>query len=328
MKRITFNKIYWAGLSAVLCLFTSCSDDELVSKELKAYVSTGQANKLRVQIVHKANESTGKTTVKFPVRTTRELAADANLSFEVDNSLITAFNQANNLNFQAIPQGAYAFVTPSVTIHKGEMLSKDSVQLELKNLTELTDFNGYLLPIRLKGIDSKDKGLEASNNMGTVYLLVNLAFENIDDTATSIEGTLMDRSTWEASASSTYYSYVVNNMLDSNNDTSWFAYGTPYITVDMKENATLKGFRFTPNYKVFSSSYNIGGVEVLISNNGTSWISMGRMAISAPSKESSVSNPDYKYVKFLKPVDTRYFRIQVTTAHGGYAALAELDAYK
>ncbi|MDL2211172.1 DUF1735 domain-containing protein [Bacteroides sp. OttesenSCG-928-M17] len=329
MKHINLKSIIRAVLLVALAAGTiACSDDDLNSKELKIYVSTGLQNHFEMNLTHTPNVTTGESVVEFPVRATRELPADAEITFALNNDLADSYNQARGTTYKVLTEDLVTLLTPTVSIKQGELISTEQIRVELSDPTELTAKEGYLIPIAIKEVLSKDKGLEISTNLSAVYIIITSTIITIE---TGIEpgGTVMDRSKWTATASNTYTSsYGAANMIDGKVETSWFGTNTgTSLTFDMGETVKLKGFRITPNYKGFSPFYNADKVELFSSADNLEWDSHGIIEIREPSKETSVTNPDYKYARFYNDTDVRYFRFVSTQVSSYYWGIAEVDAY-
>ncbi len=327
MKHLILKSVGWGSLMAVACLFSSCNDDELNSKELLVYTNAGAQNTINNQIIHTPVGSTGESKIGFPVCSTRELPADAEITFEVDESIVEAYNQEHKSNLQLIPGDLYTFSHSQVKIAAGKAVSDAPVQIELKDLSKLTHADGYILPLRMSQVTSRDKGLKASSNMNTVYVIIGSSYKYIDDTATGVEGTLVDKADWTATSSSVYGPFGAAFALDNNNATSWFFISSSTLTVDMQKVNTLKGLRLTPNYTVFNLSCYVGTVHLSFSKDGEEWMEQGELELSPTSSDSSVDSPDYKYVKLYAPAEARYVKIYAW-APATFGGFAEVDAIK
>lgn len=308
-------------------VFASCGDDELNSSELKVYVKTGFQNQIDLTLTHAQDGTSGQTLIEFPIRATRELYVDADATFLADEPLAESYNEVSNTNYKLLTSDLYT-LTAKVTIRQGEQSSEQLVRIELTNPSALTDFDGYILPVRLEKVDSRDKGLVVSSNMNTVYIIISSKFENVSAETTAPDGELAERTGWSAETTAMYGSYIAPNMIDGDLKTVWFGYGRAALTFDMGEVQTIKGFRLTPNYVAFDPLYYITKMEIQISNDGERWVGQGDVNLSGPDVTSGLDNPDYKYIHFYNPVNVRYFRLQVLETLYGYGSLAEVEIYK
>lgn len=78
-----------------------------------------------------------------------EAAYDAfEVKFEVDNSLIDAYNQQHNTEYQSVPSSIYTLA--NATMPKGGTYATASFSIADENRSQLTDERGYLVPVVLK----------------------------------------------------------------------------------------------------------------------------------------------------------------------------------
>ena len=334
MKYIKNNYLYIC-FAVVIALFNvSCdSDDDVTTSESKVYVNTEiyPVNEVQLNLTHTPTSviANSGTTVKFPIRLTQPSTSQVLAKVKVDNSLVEIYNKENATDYKEISAEGFKLIVDQVNIKEGEMISIDSINFELADFTSLKDKEGYLIPIKLVEIITNDKGVQISTNQMVVYVTINNTFINIDLTATTIEGTPLDKSSWTAEASVTYASaYSASNAIDGDNSTSWFAQtfgGAPILTVNMGSEQEIKGFRITPNYTAFASSYAIKKIEVFVSDDGKKWTSQGVSAVfSLPT--GNVGQPDYKIIKFYEAIKATYFRFALVDNHTSYAGIGEIDA--
>ena len=335
MKYIKNNYIYLCFAIAIALFQVSCdSNDDLNLTVSKAYINTEiyPVNTVEIDLVHTPTSviPQSETTVKFPIRLTHASSSQVKVKVVVDNTLVETYNTEKKTSFIEIPATGYKLVVAEVTIKEGEIISADSISFSLSDFASLKDQNGYMVPLKIAEVITNDKGVEISSNMMVVYVTVNNSFVNIDLTATTIEGTAIDKSNWTAVASVTYAAaYGASNAIDGKNSTSWFAQtaSKPMLTVNMGSEQELKGFRICPNYSAFASSYAIKKIEVLVSNDGVKWTSQGVSPVfSLPT--GNVNAPDYKIIKFYGPVKATYFRFVLVENHTSYAGIGEIDAIK
>lgn len=321
------NYIRSAAILLSFSAFAACSDDDLNSSELKVYVNTGLLNHVELTLVQTPIGAIGTSIVEFPVRSTRELLADAQVGFAVEEALAESYNEANNTAYKLLTSDLYELTVAQTTIRQKEQSSQEPIRIELTRPAELTAEEGYILPVRMNEISSADKGLELSKNMNTVYITITSSFTNVKAEQKAPEGNLIDKTEWTATAEKIYGKYVAANLIDGNSGTTWFGQGTPNLTFDMGAEQTIKGLRLTPDHINFHQLYNMNDLEVLTSKDGTKWEKQGELSFPAPSS-GSVDSPEYRYIHFYSPLKVRYFRIKVTAAPYSYTSLAEVDAYK
>lgn len=327
MKMRYLNYIRCAAVVLLVSTFASCGDDELNSSELKIYVNTGLQNQVEIALVQTPIGAIGESTVEFPVRSTRELLVDAQVSFTVEEALAESYNETNKTAYKLLTSDLYELTVAKTTIKQKEQISQDPIRIELTHPGKLTAEEGYILPVRMDEISSADKGLEVSTNMNTVYITITSSFTNVKAEQKAPEGTLIDKTDWTATAEKVYGKYVAANLIDDNPSTNWFGQGTPNLTFDMGTEQTIKGLRLTPDHVNFHKLYNMTDLEVLASKDGEKWEKQGALSFPSPSS-GDVDNPEYRYIHFYSPLAVRYFRIKVTAAPYSYTSLAEVDAYK
>ena len=112
-----------------------------------------------------------------------------------DDNLVSAYNKANDTEYNILPAENYSFTNKTVTIENGESVSGDSIKIELLNVGSLTTEGGYLLPVTISSIEGNN--LDAlSSNRGVVYVKIQNIHVNVES-GQPAEGTLIaDRSGW------------------------------------------------------------------------------------------------------------------------------------
>lgn len=328
MKKNTLFTIIGCAISFCMATSLVSCEDELSSKELKIYtMSPTGGNMFKTQIVHP--EAQGGFTAKVPVRSTRELVADATIHFEVDNSLIDAYNEAHGTNLQPLPEEMYNVVNLDLKLARGLQSSEDSVELNISDVTKLRDESGYLVPIQMKEIDSEDKGLEISSNMNTIYVVFNVAIRRMYN-ADSFDATLMDRTNWVITPDcSNITQGNCDQLKDNNYRTGIFKNREEYtFIVDLQSSKTLKGFRFTPMY---NNSYDLSAIEVSYSDDNATWTDLGYHELKGATGSAAGSNCGYQFVGLYDPVKARYVKIIskiAGTSFYNYTGIGELDLFE
>ena len=121
------------------------------------------------------------------------LSKDVKITADSDDNLVSAYNKANDTEYNILPAENYSFTNKTVTIENGESVSGDSIKIELLNVGSLTTEGGYLLPVTISSIEGNN--LDAlSSNRGVVYLKIQNIHVNVES-GQPAEGTLIaDRS--------------------------------------------------------------------------------------------------------------------------------------
>ncbi|PZP40024.1 MAG: hypothetical protein DI598_19560, partial [Pseudopedobacter saltans] len=118
-------------------------------------------------------------SLKIRLNTTKPSSTEVSGSIAVDNSLIGAYNTANNTNYVELPASSYALSNNSnLSIPKDSLVSSNAAILKI-NKTGLTLGTSYVLPIKISNVT----GASASNNENTVYVVVNIPAANTASTA-------------------------------------------------------------------------------------------------------------------------------------------------
>jgi len=313
-------------LIRVICLLPllsihSCKKDVLDSRELLVYM-TGEYgsinNTVTVPFVHTPVAVTGNAIVKIPAYATRQVPADIDVTIISDTSLVSQYNKQNLTNYLTIPADAYKLVNPGKhTIKAGSMVS-DTLQVQITNAAELTDPKGYLLPLSIQSLDSRDQGAQISTTRRTVFLNVTYAFTNITDSITLMTGTTVARTSWVVTVSNSNNGNPAGSMTDGNNSTAWRSSNSSTavksVTVDLGSVQTFKALVLTPNY--VNVNENITQMTVSISQDNVTWIGQGIWTGTIPASSSSAATPDKKGVNFIIPVQARYFRLDITGSNG------------
>jgi len=315
----------------LLCGLISCKKEELNSKELFAFIKSDESDVHVANVLFKRTPiaASGDSIAKFAAYLSREISSDVNINIAADESMVNAYNDINKTKFILLPAANYKFIgNGRVNIPAGSMISADSLKLQVVDRMKLTDLNGYILPLSVREISGKDKGVKASNNYGTVYVIVKGNYSNIADVQTPIDGTLVVRTAWGLTVSNTTAGALGPAMIDGNNATAWRSSNSStaakWLSVDMGSAQQIKGFRLVPNY--IATVENATKISVSTSLDNITWTSLGQWTGTGPSATSTAANPDLKHINFINPVQARYFRFDITSwTSGSRVGIAELN---
>jgi hypothetical protein len=325
------------SLSFTLLLFVfvmfSCKKDELRSKELLVFVpgEYGSVNNtITAFLTHTPLSVWGNTSFDISVAATREVPSDVDVYIRADTS-VSKFNADNKTSYLLLPSTTYKIVGDTKrTISSGKLIS-DPITIEIIDAVSLTDAKGYILPITIEKISSKDKGVQISANQSTVYLAIPYQFTNVDTVQTVLAGTLMSRTGWSVtvSNSSSGSANQASNMLDGNNATVWRSSSSSSaaktITLNMGTAQSVKGFQLSPNY----TNVNENATQMTISTSidNVAYTVQGIWKGTGPASGSSATAPDYKGVNFVAPVNAQYFKFDITARiSGNIVGVAEINA--
>lgn len=327
MRKLKIKHLYIVGLLCVACnLITSCSDDELFSVDQRVYVNSGINGIVSLHLVDTPiGVITEQRTLGFPVVSSRELAADAEITFKVDESLVESYNTANNSEYKVLPASCYSIKNLVVRMKQGEFTSQDSVKIEITKPEEVDLEEVYLLPLTISNLTTDDKGAQVSANLNTIYLKIDKEYK-VYNTDPISNDKLMNNTGWEITSSSRIYEGNVVNTLDGDPTTVWFVSSkTSVANLDMKEKLDINGFSFCPFYGRYSTStYSAKAVTVSISEDGVNYEEVLTASLKTGGSKSS---PELNYVGLYAPVKARYLRFEFTNTTS-YVGVNLINLYK
>lgn len=129
-------------------------------------------------------------------------------------------------------------------------MADSSFQVVLKNIEKLTNPDGYVLPVTLKGVTGMDEQA-VSTSMKTVYIRI---YTSVLYTSYTKPGnwSAVDRSAWSVSCSNVYADddakYGAYLAIDGEINTTWFTWGVAnagecWWNTVLDRPVTLTGFR-------------------------------------------------------------------------------------
>lgn len=168
------KSIYNCILSLVPALLLSCGQDvvyELPDGDKFNHVYLLQAvdNPRPVQIFMIEGET--QTTNYTAFYSGLKAPKDIHLSFEIDMDLVQAYNEANQTNYQMMPEGSYELETTEAVISAGESRTQP-MKINLRSFGYIEAFQEYLLPLVLKTDDMK-----MNENLNVIYYLVSASYQ-------------------------------------------------------------------------------------------------------------------------------------------------------
>lgn len=331
MVQVCLRILLFCGV--IQTMFGSCKKEKLNSRELLVYLTgdySAADNRAVVPFLHTPVEIVGNTMIEVPAYATREVPADIDVTMYPDVSLVDAFNLKYNTAYLPMPSSAFRVVNaPQHKIPAGSLVS-DPIKIEITDPSILTDPNGYLLPMTITGIESKDKGVQISTTHQAMYLNITYEYSNIAKTETPLNGTLMNRTAWSVTVSNTTSGALGPAMLDGNNSTAWRSSNSStaakWVVLNMGSTQTVKGFQIVPNY--VSTAENPTQMTISTSTDNVTYTVQGIWKGTGPSASSSAASPDIKGVNFIAPVTARYFRLDITSVVNNTArvGIGELNA--
>lgn len=239
-----------------------------------------------------------------------------------DAAMVTAYNTANKTEHILLPATNYTIsAAGKVTFAVGQ--STANLSVALKDGQQLDPLKKYLLPLTVKlgNIAFPDQAAKV------IMVLVSGRITNIDPANSGLTGTAAIRTGWVLTSTTPFTNKPATRLVDGSNSTSWRSNGIlpAWVVVDMITASTVKGFSIIPNYEYRTSDFI--EMDVLSSNDGTTWKTEGQYVGTATLSSSSATVPDIKTIKFIVPVNARYFKFNITKSTAGtYSGMCELNA--
>jgi hypothetical protein len=309
------------GLLVTTALLSACSSDTTYDFPGDAYSRVYFVNSTTVAegaIVNTPIGYVGDVAAKFSVKCTGIRTTDTKVNLKIDNSLVDAYNAANNTVYKAAPEGTVLLDKTALTIPADSMKSVDSVSISVPETayTTLSDTAGYLVPVVISSADGDN--VVPSTNLSVRYMHVAISSSSIKKNAGSadMQGTLItDYSSWTGS-SDTGTASTFSQMFTSSNYSGWsFSANPSTMIIDMQEMKNLTGFRMMSIYGMYGSSYSFKNVVVAVGTDGANYTDCGSATSSEMTNESG-----YQYICFYGSMSCRYLKLTVTWAssYGSY----------
>lgn len=336
-KNISLNiRCIVVSLFAVVSVFQSCSEKETFDvtgdAETRIFINTEGRNSLAnlknsytyiIQHTLEGSTSNAEIQAKFPVLSTKPVNSNVTVTAEVDNSLVSAYNTANNVSFEKLPSGVINLTKMSATIEQGSSISLDQilVAIDPSKFAELKS-PAYLLPIKLSSISNNSAKI--STNYQTAYIVINtkevIVKPNVP--ASGMFGALVTNySTWGITASATANTGTASQMFDNSLTTRWgFATQPLTINADMMETKNIGGFRLFA-YRA-ATGFLFSNVVVSVSTDGVNYKELG-----TATNTTMVNASGYQYIGLYKTVQARYVRLALTWTSTSQRGISELGVY-
>lgn len=337
---------YFAGCLVAAAVFFSCK------KEADSYDITGDSgikfftniesagnepmNSLNYSLVNYPDaagsgllnlSATMPGTIKFPVFATKPVGQDVVIGAELDNSLIEAYNTANNTNYVAFPAGVLSTGDLTARILKGATTSADSISItaDVTALNTLTE-KAYMAPIKLATVSDPATGEITTSASKVAYIVANVELRRIRYLATAAmaQGSLITpRTGWSVAYSPAPVLTGNGSILDGSTATyvRWTA-SPGQVDVNMQATKNVTGIRL---YTSNSATYIPTQVDVFLSDDGVNYDLIG-----SPLKANLTYASSYNYILFYKAIPAQYIRLRlsyvVNTNTQNYR-LTEFDVY-
>lgn len=322
------KNLFYIGMFAICVLgFAACGDDETydVYGDLynRVYILD---NSKEYKIVQTPVSTVSNVDFTWEARCSKKASGDIRVTVAVDNSLIDAYNEEHDTEFEALPVEAVVLENAEMTIPAGEMVVADAVHLKLTDdanvLSTLKSAKGYIIPLRLVSAEGGNSQL-STNMLAPSFLTITVTEDNMNHEAIQYTGTgtlVADQTGWTATTNGTVQSWYdpIESIFDGNGETYCYISnrsGDLWLDVDMGKPYSFDGIRMmSSSYYGDSGSFS-AGMTVSTSDNGTDWKAQGEIESDA---EDCV---------FYAPLTARYIRITVPNAGGWYGASLECGVF-
>lgn len=313
-------------------LAVSCKKDEIRSRELMVFLQPDVPGIPRqtqqIDLTHTPVEIRGEKTTQVHAYASRALDYDVELTIQPAPDMLASYNALYNENNALLPAGSYQITSgDTYAIAKGQNESQP-IQIQITAPEMLTSPDGYVLPLAITKVTSKDKGVVISNTHKAVYVKVTYTYTNVESTQVVPAGAFATRTAWIVSVSNITNGNPGTNLVDGSNSTVWRSQNSAgaekWIQVDMGAAVAMKGMRMSPSYS--SANDNATRLTILTSNDGTTWTSQGIWNGTTYASGTNASSPDFKGIQFITPVTARYFRLEYNAwPSGNRVGMAELN---
>ncbi|WP_175630966.1 BT_3987 domain-containing protein [Bacteroides acidifaciens] len=322
------KNLFYIGMFAICVLgFTACGDDETYDvygdPYNRVYILD---NSKEYKIVQTPISTVSNVDFTWEARCSKKASGDIRVTVAVDNSLIEAYNEEHDTEFEALPVEAVMLENAEMTIPAGEMVVADAVHLKLTDdanvLSTLKSEKGYIVPLRIVSAEGANSQL-STNMLAPSFLTITVTEDNMNHEATQYTGTgtlVADQTGWTATTNGTVQSWYdpIESIFDGNGETYCYisnSSGDLWLDVDMGKPYSFDGIRMmSSSYYGDSGSFS-AGMTVSTSDNGTDWKAQGEIESDA---EDCV---------FYAPLTARYIRITVPNAGGWYGASLECGVF-
>lgn len=326
------KNLFYIGMFTLCALgFAACSDEETYDvygdPYNHVYLYDG-GNKFN--FVHTPVSSISTLDMELPLYCNHKSPKSFSALVEVDNSLVKAYNEANNTEYAEVPISALNIENGEVYFEQGSLVSSNALHITAnENIADLRNSNGYVIPLRLVSATNDVKVVE---DRATTYIFVNVSedTDNIADEAVDPKGTLVqDRTGWtaivpEGSTYSTSWNkseepdYMFSNSKEPSGAGYWYGRMRNQefpVIINLGKAYTFDGMKAYYSYYNYENTTWTNRSLVEISNNGTDWESVG-----------TLSNTNVTQT-FYAPVTAQYIKITVPQSYSAYFRCSDFNIY-
>ena len=264
----------------------------------------------------------GGVDSKFTVSLKASVYTDVQLSAEIDNSLIAAYNEENGTSYEALPSDfASVLKVNATTIKPGEFSGDVAVTMDSEKAKQLS--GSYIVPmhIAMTYSDGTKKVFDEP-----VYTTIGVKETLINDNATSIPGTKGDVKTYSVVSAENLDPEEFSDLFSDDWNASW-----PFL--EKKETAAFTvDLGAEKNLVAFNIDNYVGKEYTLyFSNDGNTWKEIGSTAGHTAVYDRSTWEQAYVMYGAVK---CRYIKAEMKLdknswawSYGSYAAISALNFY-
>ncbi len=298
------------GVIALTAGFTSCSDDDDV------YTDGFGGVEGQVVLAPTYNESykfvkiptgvvTPNITWSVAPRSRVRAAEDLTMKFEIDNSLIEAYNLENNTEYVALPDGVVTMAVSEATITPGNTSAETPVSLTVTDdaalLGRLEVGAEYIVPVRMTAVTQGSARIAVSAT-NVSYITFNVSEELINNSGDPT-GTIVpkeDRASWTGTPGDGASEWNTwNNPIQENGGYNYGNYPAgSSVTFDLGKEYSFDGIYSYPFYGQSVYALFKANSEIFISSNGNDWTSLGVLS-SARTTVALYAAVQARYIKVV-----------------------------
>ncbi len=168
------KKIYLSLLALIMCSLSACLKDKPAVDfstvgtiiEILPVNGGGLENFDAAELTFSESETTDTAKVILNIDSPEPLNKSLTISLEVNDALRTAYNSANEDQYDALPDSTFSFPVKTGTIAAGQRL--DTVRVYFYP-SKIDPTKNYMLPISIKDA----QGETISGNFGSIYFHTN-----------------------------------------------------------------------------------------------------------------------------------------------------------
>ena len=250
------------------------------------------------------------------------ITGDMQGTLVADNSLVATYNAKYSANCQALPSNILSALTVTpATVSEGETETATGIKVSVpEELTKNLE-GSYVLPLRLKTTFANGVSVDEDD---VVYIVVEVKTQLVNDSPSSIIGTMADASTFTAVEAENMDVAKYGDMFAGGWSARW-----PFTTkgskasfvVDIKDTKAITGFG--------CNAYAVNNYTVSVSTDKANWTELGNSA-----EHKAMRDDDYNNIYVLYGgVNCRYVKFEFNLNEGdwswnyGWAGMSGLFLY-